>query len=420
MCYTQDTMSGYWQPSMSNVYPKVAREFHRQPDAVWRGRSYAFARWRLVRSVALAGLLMAVPWSVAAQLAPAVQADLYVVQTDAYLDENDYAAAKEAMGKIITLSKQHDLTLPDEFHFKYAQVLELAGEHEEAVASLTRYLELTGKTGQHYREALRLMHQAMQAEAVPEPGSEFRDCQQCPLVVVVPAGSYQMGSPGSEEARDDDEGPRHRVTIAKPFAVGVYAVTFAEWDACVTAGGCGGYRPDDEGWGRGGRPVINVSWDDTREYARWLSQHTGERYRLLSEAEWEYVARAGTTTPFHIGSTISTGQANYNGNYTYGGGSKGTYRARTVPVGTFAPNGFGLYEVHGNVWEWTQDCWNDSYVGAPADGSAWEQGQCGRRVLRGGSWLYPPRYLRSAIRLGSGSGNRDDDLGFRVARTLTP
>lgn len=210
---------------------------------------------RLVRTVALAGLLLAVPWSVAGQLVPAVQVDLYLVQTEAYLKERDYAVAKEALAKIIALSEEHEITPPDEFHFVYAQVLVLAGEHAEAVASLTRYLELTGKTGEFYREALELMHRAMQGEPAPEPGSEFRDCQQCPLMVVVPAGSYRMGSSGSEEGRDDNEGPQHRVTIAEPFAVGVYEVTFAEWEACVRSGGCGGYRPDDEGWGRGSRPV---------------------------------------------------------------------------------------------------------------------------------------------------------------------
>ena len=254
------------------------------------------------------------------------------------------------------------------------------------------------------------------------PGRVFRDCPDCPEMVVVPAGSFMMGSPSHEVGRSNYEGPRHRVTIAKPFAAGKYEVTFAEWDACVAAGGCGGHRPGDGGWGRGRRPVVNVNWADAKAYVRWLSVKTGKPYRLLSEAEWEYAARGGTTTPFHFGSTISTSQANYDGNYTYGGGVKGVYRRRTVAVGTFPTNGFGLYDLHGNVWEWVEDCWSGNYLGAPADGSAWESGDCSRRVLRGGSWDSLPRYLRSACRdrYRIGSGYRSIFIGFRVARTLTP
>ena len=174
------------------------------------------------------------------------------------------------------------------------------------------------------------------------------------------------------------------------------------------------------GWGRGNRPVIMVSWDDAQSYVRWLSERTGERYRLLSESEWEYVARAGTTTPFHFGSTISTDQANYNGNYTYGGGRKGVYREKTISVGSFGANAWGLHDVHGNVWEWVGDCWYGSYTGAPADGSAWARGDCAKRVLRGGSWLNLPRYLRSANRYRLPPAYRSFNLGFRIARTLTP
>ena len=251
-----------------------------------------------------------------------------------------------------------------------------------------------------------------------QPGETFRDCPVCPELVVVPAGSYQMGSPASEEGRDDDEGPVHRVTIAQPFAVGVYEVTFGEWDACVSGGGCNGYRPDAEGWGRGQRPVINVNWEDAQAYVQWLSNQTGQSYRLLSEAEWEYVARAGTTTPFHFGRTIHPSQANYDGDYTYGGGQRGQYRGRTIPVGSFRPNAFGLYDVHGNVWEWVQDCWNGSYAGAPSDGGVWERGDCSRRVLRGGSWINVPWNLRSASRDGIAAGFRHYHDGFRIARSL--
>ncbi len=247
------------------------------------------------------------------------------------------------------------------------------------------------------------------------PGEEFSDCDVCPRMVVVPAGTFTMGSPASEEGFDD-EGPRHSVTISAPFAVGVYEVTFAEWDACVSAGSCGGYAPADEGWGRGSRPVMNVSWDDAQAYVSWLSQQTGARYRLLSEAEWEYVARAGSVTARYWGESRS-GQCRYaNGGDDYVSCTDG--HEYTAPVGSFAPNVFGLYDVLGNVYEWTQDCWNGSYAGAPTDGSAWQSGNCGRRVLRGGSWLGNPWFLRSASRSRNPTGGRSNRFGFRVARTL--
>ena len=211
------------------------------------------------------------------------------------------------------------------------------------------------------------------------------------------------------------EGPIHRVTIPEAFAVGKYAVTFDEWDACVSAGGCS-HKPEDKGRGR--HPVMSVSWKDAQEYISWLSKKTGKTYRLLSEAEWEYVARAGTTTPFHTGATISPSQANYHGDYTYNGSSKGENRNRTIPVGSLGANQFGLHDVHGNVWEWVQDCGNTSYKGAPSDGRAWTTGDCSRRVLRGGSWLHEPRLLRSSDRFWYGTDERYYYIGFRVARTL--
>jgi formylglycine-generating enzyme required for sulfatase activity len=228
-----------------------------------------------------------------------------------------------------------------------------------------------------------------------------------------------MGSPPSEKDRDPGE-VQVRVTIARPFAVGKFAVTFDQWDACIADGGCKGYRPADGGWGRGNRPVINVSWDHAKAYAAWLSRKTGKTYRLLSEAEREYVTRAGTTTPFWWGSSISPKQANYHGNDTYGGGTKGEYRQRTVPVDSFEANPWGLFNVHGNVWEWTEDCWNDSNRGNPGDGSARTSGDCTRRVVRGGSWVVSPQFLRAAYRFRLASDIRDDYFGFRLARTLNP
>ena len=252
-------------------------------------------------------------------------------------------------------------------------------------------------------------------------GDNFYDCGNCPEMVVLPPGSFMMGSPPEEEGREDDERKRHKVTIDYPFAAGVYEVTFSEWDYCEQQGGCGGYRPDDRRWGRESQPVIRVSWKDAKAYVEWLSQKTCKPYRLLTEAEWEYAARAGTTTPFHFGTTISTNQANYNGNYIYGSGTKGRYHGKPIAVGLLPPNKFGLHDMHGNVREWVEDCWNDSYIGAPDDGSAWiERGNCKQRVMRGGSWRDEPDDLRSADRKNNPVGNRRDFYGFRVARELTP
>jgi formylglycine-generating enzyme required for sulfatase activity len=252
-------------------------------------------------------------------------------------------------------------------------------------------------------------------ERALKPTDSFKECDKCPEMVVVPAGSFTMGSPASEVGRYDDEGPQHLVTFAKPFAVGRFAVTFDEWDACVADGGCNGYRPADEGWGRGRRPVINVSWDDAEAYLSWLARKTGKTYRLPSEAEREYVTRAGTTTAYWWGSSISTSQANYDG-------------TRTVSVDSFEPNPWGLYQVHGNVWEWMEDCYQD-YNGAPIDGSARTSGNCNPfgidgfgsgRVVRGGSWIYGARGLRSAVRGWVFTDSRGSYEGFRVGRTLNP
>ena len=274
------------------------------------------------------------------------------------------------------------------------------------------------------------------ARAGRQPGETFRDCPSCPELVVVPAGSYQMGSPSYGEGRDDDEGPVHQVTIERPFAVGVYEVTRGEYERFVGAtryaGGNRCYVWEGGSWeersGRNWRrpgfrqterdPVVCVSWEDAQAYAAWLSEETGQGYRLLSEAEWEYVARAGTTSPFHFGETISPSQANYDGNYTYGGGRRGSYREQTVAVGSFPSNAFGLYDVHGNVWEWVQDCHHENYNGAPSAGQAWERGECSSRVLRGGSWYNKPRNLRSANRSRNTSVNRIIVVGFRIARSL--
>jgi len=249
------------------------------------------------------------------------------------------------------------------------------------------------------------------------PGTVFTDCDACPEMVVIPVGDFTMGSPASEPGRYSDEGPQHQVTISRQFAAGKFEVTFDEWDTCVRESGCDHF-PSDSGWVRGRRPVTNVSWDDAKQYVQWLSRKTGRNYRLLTEAEWEYVARAGTTTAFSFGSTVTPQQAKYNTKESYAD-SPVTVSSleQSAPVGSYAPNAFGLYDVHGNVWEWTEDCWNANYSGAPTNGNAWRAGDCGWRVLRGGSWFSDSQGLRSAFRSFFNASSRFTDFGFRLART---
>ncbi|MGE0255225.1 MAG: SUMF1/EgtB/PvdO family nonheme iron enzyme [Alphaproteobacteria bacterium] len=243
---------------------------------------------------------------------------------------------------------------------------------------------------------------------VTVPGTRFRDCPECPEMIWIPPGEFTQGSPADEAGRFNSEGPQRHVRIGAPLAVGVYEVTFAEWDACVEGGGCDGYRPDDRGWGRGNRPVINVSWTDAKAYVAWLLRKTGQRYRLLSESEWEYAARAGTTTRYSCGDDEDCRRSVAWHDKNAGG--------QTRPVGGLGANAFGLHDMHGNVWEWVEDCWNGSYAGAPTDGSAWTVGDCGHRVVRGGSWGDNPRGLRAAVRVRLVTGVRTFDFGFRVAR----
>ncbi len=254
----------------------------------------------------------------------------------------------------------------------------------------------------------------MQEKAL-KPRDTFKECATCAEMVVVPAGSFTMGSPSSEPGHSPDEEPQHRVTIARQFAVGRFEVTFEEWDACAADGGCNGYKPSDEGWGRGRRPVINVSWDDAKAYVAWLSKKTGKSYRLPSGSEYEYATRAGTHTAYPWGNAVGTNNAD-----CHNCGSQWDAR-QTAPAGSFAPNRFGLFDMVGNVREWTEDCYHSTYSGAPADGSAWIKGaNCSQRVVRGGSWLIAPAFLRSASRYWFASDYRLNYLGFRVARTLAP
>ena len=241
----------------------------------------------------------------------------------------------------------------------------------------------------------------------------FRDCRDCPQMAVVPAGEFTMGPPASETGEET----RRRVTIKVPFAVSKFEITFDEWNACVRDGGCDDYRPKDQGWGRGKRPVIDISWDNAKAYTDWLKRKTGKSYRLLSESEWEYAARAGTMSVFAYGDTLSPRQANFDGS-TDGSGPSAVNRQKTLPVGSFPPNRFGLYDMHGNVTEWVEDCWHDDTAGAPADGSAWLDGECEGRVLRGGSWEDSAEELHSAARTGEFENLSSYADGIRIARDL--
>ncbi|MGE0612700.1 MAG: formylglycine-generating enzyme family protein [Hyphomicrobiales bacterium] len=251
-------------------------------------------------------------------------------------------------------------------------------------------------------------------------GSSFRDCEACPEMVVIPAGQFVMGSPRNEQNREPGESPQIKVRLARPFALGKFEVTFAEWDACAADGGCNARTPDDQGWGRGRQPVMDVSWQDARAYTAWLSSRTGKAYRLASEAEWEYAARASQAGPYPTGARIGTDQANYNGDFSLSDRGKGEYRGKAIEVGSFAPNAFGLHDMAGNVFEWVQDCWNPDHKGGPADGTARMTGDCDSRVFRGGSWFSNLRYMRSAFRTAAPAHFHYDYLGLRVARDLTP
>ena len=292
---------------------------------------------------------------------------------------------------------------------------------QSVVASLAPDQPLSDAANQHYRVkdgdiGLKVLSDS--DEAALKQKAEFRECDKCPVMTVVPAGSFLMGSDDNGPKRASAKSSRHKVTFAHPFAVGRFAVTFDEWDACVADGGCKGYKPWDNGWGRGNRPVINVSWSDANSYTVWLSERTGKSYRLLSEAEREYVTRAGSQSPYWWGASVSRRQANYDDKASEDKASKGSPGQRTMPVDSFQPNPWGLYQVHGNIWEWVEDCVNEGYAGAPTDGTAWDSGHCERRVLRGGSWVSTASSVESGSRYGVQAEGRVSNVGFRVARTL--
>ena len=306
-----------------------------------------------------------------------------------------------------------------------SRALHRLGRFDQAVSAYKRWLSLAPGDARDRREMLAYLMRAQRRQSLgPSTRQTFRDCEDAKLVmagsspapgafcgpemVVIPAGSFRMGD--QRGGGEVTERPVRTVNIPISFAVGKYEVTFAQWDDCVSAGGCF-HRPKDRGWGRGNRPAINVSWDDAKEYVRWLSGKTGKQYHLLSEAEWEYAVRAGTSTKWSCGSNEScVGSVAW---YTGNSGNK------THPVGGKSANGFGVHDMYGNAWEWVEDCLHNSYNGAPRDGNAWTTGgDCSRRVLRGGSWDSYPRNMRSATRNWNPSGVRYNYIGFRVSRTL--
>jgi formylglycine-generating enzyme required for sulfatase activity len=259
---------------------------------------------------------------------------------------------------------------------------------------------------------------------VPGIGSSFRDCNQCPEMVILPVGQFMMGSPTDEADRYDNEGPQHSVRIAAPIAMAKFEVTFDEWDACVAAQACA--HAADMGWGRGKRPVINVTYQQAVGYADWLSQKTGKKYRLPTEAEWEYAARAGSTTAhwWRRADKDSCDYANIaDRRVKIKHKSKQIFDCddgypETAPAGRHKPNAFGLHDMLGNVWEWVADCYNAGYAVAPTDGSAWSAGDCSRRIFRGGSWYSNPGDVRLAQRDSDIETAAFNDLGFRLARSL--
>jgi formylglycine-generating enzyme required for sulfatase activity len=268
-------------------------------------------------------------------------------------------------------------------------------------------------------------------------GKTFKDCRECPEMVIIPRGSFLMGSPILEPSRDDDEGPQHKVTIDYDLAIGKYEITFDEWGACTNEKqrSCEWYDPSDEGWGKGRQPVINVGWDHAQSYVNWLANKTGKPYRLLSESEWEYAARAGTITPFSTGDCTTVEKANYTPpilteiiKLAMGSESTkqkiscpekiGSGKGRPVSVGSYAPNAFGLYDMMGNVREWVQDCREKDYANAPTDGSPRIFSWCQTRVRRGGAWDDNMENLRSAARsymVTTVSSSISRSVGFRVA-----
>jgi formylglycine-generating enzyme required for sulfatase activity len=242
-------------------------------------------------------------------------------------------------------------------------------------------------------------------------GDTIQDCPECPMMVVIPAGSFQMGKvPGGASLKGNAE-PSHPVTIKKPFAIGIYTITWKEWNACVAAARCRQSLISNDRWRGDDKPVTFVTWSNAQRYANWLSEKTGKKYRLTSEAEWEYATRAGTVTARYWGDDIGVDNANCRG-------CNSRWDDEPAPVGSFKPNPWGLYDTLGNVHQWTADCWHPDYIGAPDDGSAWDEPDCLERVIRGGAALTDSRGSRADYRVRHNIDAPFSLLGFRLARDL--
>lgn len=270
-------------------------------------------------------------------------------------------------------------------------------------------------------EARRLAREAAKAAATPAPITTVTQ-GSTPMgieMVMINPGRGKLGSPDFEKRRARFENPLRDTQINYAFEVSKFEITFDDWEKCLKDGGCGGYAPDDKGWGKGKRPVINISYDDAQKFISWLNLKTGQSYRLMSEAEWEYVARAGQPdAPFGNGYEISAKYANFDGKAPYGTSETGPYLRKTQPVGKYPANAFGLHDMHGNVYEWVEDCWNKDHSGAIGDGSPRKDGDCKFRVMKGGSWVTHGYQMRAAARVRYVTDYRYDDYGIRIARTI--
>ena len=332
-----------------------------------------------------------------------------VAATEDVFDEQEQAIAEEGVEngeEVVETSTSDDTS---------AQLL---ASIERGIAELEPQEGLAENLDEVGAEQETLTLDEPEPVAVVEPPAAaqgaFKDCEACPSMASIAPGRFWMGTPASEAARAPAEGPLTEVNFSAGYAIAATEVTFAQWEACLTEGGCRGYRPWDHGWGREDRPVIGVSYEDAKAYVAWLSQKTGHAYRLPSEAEWEYAARAGTPGAFAF--AVSAETANFDAGHPYRGEPQEA-RNQTTPAGSFAPNTFGLFDMHGNVWEWTEDCWAEGHDGASANGAA-RGGACAARVLKGGAWNTGGWRLRSGHRIGKGQTAREFDNGFRVVRDL--
>ena len=354
-------------------------------------------------SLAFAGLLFVAFAALACSWVPSVAAD------DALTNDDVVLLVEAGLEDSVIIAKIQSSTTA--FDTSVAALVTLAnkGVPNDVVAAMLGPGKPMAEVG------AMAPHEADASVARLSIGDVFRDplgqFGAGPEMVVIPAGRFEMGCVENDGNCASDQMPPHEVVIAYDFAMSVHEVTFSDWDACVSAGGCGGYQPKDR-WGRGNQPVNYVSWQDAMSYVSWLSGDTGREYRLPSEAEWEYATRARSSQHYTWGNGVGQGRANCRGC-----GSAYDDDA-TAPVGLFPANDFGLHDVHGNLWEWVADCWNDGYHNAPFDGSAWTWGDCSKRILRGGAWSSNPLTLRSAYRASDEADGRGSGRGFRVARAI--